>query len=56
MAQAALEAEVDPNCLSFTAGLFSLTEMIDLMLTLEPGKATEQLLKCLTPLPIFQTK
>jgi hypothetical protein len=45
MAQAAMEAELDPDRLSFTQGLFHLTEMIDLALTLEPKGATEPLLK-----------
>ncbi len=44
MAQAALKAELDPDRLSFTEGLFHLTEMIDLTLILEP-EATEPLLK-----------
>jgi len=43
MAQAANEAELDPDRLSFTAGLFYLTEMIDLALILEPEGATEPL-------------
>jgi len=43
MAQAATEAGLDPDRLSFTAGLFHLTEMIDLALTLEPEEATESL-------------
>jgi Transposase DDE domain len=45
MAQAAMEAGVDPDRLSFTEGLFQLTEMIDLALTLEPEEATGPLLK-----------
>jgi uncharacterized damage-inducible protein DinB len=45
MAQAAVEAELDPDRLSFTEGLFELTEMISLALTLEPEEATEPLLK-----------
>ena len=44
LAQAALEAEVDPDRLSFTEGLFELTEMISLALTLEPEEASEPLL------------
>ncbi len=44
LAQAAVEAEVDPDRLSFTEGLFELTEMISLALTLEPEEATEPLL------------
>jgi hypothetical protein len=43
MAQAAMEADLDPDRLSFTDGLFQLTEMIDLTLTLEPEEATEPL-------------
>jgi len=43
MAQAAMEADLDPDRLSFTAGLFQLTEMIDLTLTLAPEEATEPL-------------
>ena len=45
MAQAAIQAHLDPDRLSFTDGLFQLTEMIDLALTLEPAEATEPLLK-----------
>ncbi len=45
MAQAAMEGNLDPDRLSFTEGLFHLTEMIDLALTLEPEEATEPLLK-----------
>ena len=44
LAQAAVEAEVDPDRLRFTEGLFELTEMIDLALTLEPEEATAPLL------------
>ena len=44
LAQAAVEAELDPDRLSFTEGLFELTEMIDLALTLEPEEATAPLL------------
>src|SRR5438105_10208147 len=44
MAQAAIEAHLDPDRLSFTEGLFYLTEMIDLALTLEPEEATAPLL------------
>jgi hypothetical protein len=45
MAQAAVEAEVDPDRLSFTEGLFVLTEMLDLALILEPEEASEPLLR-----------
>jgi hypothetical protein len=44
VAQAALEAELDPDRLSFSEGLFELTEMLDLALTLEPEEATAPLL------------
>lgn len=44
LAQAAIEAEVDPERLSFTEGLFELCEMIELALTLEPEEAIESLL------------
>ena len=44
LAQAALEAEVDPDRLSFTEGLFELTEMLSLALTLEPEEAGGRLL------------
>src|SRR6266550_3374976 len=44
LAQAAVEAELDPDRLSFTEGLFELTEMLDLALTLEPEEATAPLL------------
>ena len=45
LAQAAVERELDPDRLSFTQGLFELTEMISLALTVEPEEATEPLLK-----------
>src|SRR5437660_5681726 len=45
LAQAAVEAELDPDRLSFSEGLFELTEMISLALTLEPEEATEPLLR-----------
>jgi Transposase DDE domain len=45
LAQAAVESELDPDRLSFTEGLFELTEMISLALTVEPEEATEPLLK-----------
>jgi len=45
LAQAATEAQVDPDRLSFTDGLFVLTEMLDLALILEPEEATEPLLR-----------
>jgi hypothetical protein len=40
LAQAAVEAELDPDRLSFSEGLFELTEMMDLAQTLEPEEAT----------------
>ena len=45
LAEAAVEAELDPDRLSFTEGLFELTEMISLALTLEPEEATAPLLE-----------
>jgi len=45
MAQAAIQAHLDPDRLSFSEGLFQLTEMLDLALTLEAEEATEPLLK-----------
>jgi DDE family transposase len=45
MAQAAVEAALDPDRLSFTAGLFVLTETLDLALLLEPEEATEPRLR-----------
>ncbi len=45
MAQAAVEAELDPDRLSFTEGLFVLTETLDLALILEPEQATAPLLR-----------
>jgi len=45
LAEAAVKAAVDPDRLSFTEGLFELTEMISLALTVEPEEATEPLLK-----------
>jgi Transposase DDE domain len=44
LSEAAVEAEMDPDRLSFTEGLFELTEMISLALILEPEEATEPLL------------
>jgi hypothetical protein len=44
LAQAAVEAELDPDRLSFSEGLFELTETLSLALTLEPEEATEPLL------------
>lgn len=48
MAHAALEAGVDPDRLSFTEGLFQVTEMLDLALLLEPEEAIEPLLRRLS--------
>ena len=36
LAEAAVEAELDPDRLSFTDGLFELTEMLSFALTVEP--------------------
>ena len=47
MAQAAMEAHLDPDRLSFTDGLFQVTEMIDLSLTLQPEKTTNRLAQAL---------
>ena len=44
LAQAAVPAALDPDRLSFTEGLFELTEMLSLALTLEPEETTAQLL------------
>src|SRR5713226_9412569 len=44
LAQAAVEAALDPDRLSFSEGLFELTEMLSLALTLEPETATGPLL------------
>ena len=40
-----MQAELDPDRLSFTEGLFELTEMISLALILEPEEATAPLLE-----------
>lgn len=45
LAEAAVEAQLDPDRLSFTEGLFELTEMLSLALILEPAAATEPLLE-----------
>jgi DDE family transposase len=45
LSEAAVEAELDPDRLSFTEGLFDLTEMLSLALTLEPEEATVPLLE-----------
>ena len=39
LAEAAVEAELDPDRLSFSEGLFELTEMLSLALTVEPEEA-----------------
>src|SRR5436190_4845089 len=44
LAQAAVEAELAPDRLSFTEGLFELTEMLSLALTVEPKDAMASLL------------
>jgi len=45
LAEAAVEAELDPDRLSFSEGLFELTEMLSLALTVEPEEAMASLLK-----------
>lgn len=45
MAHAAVEGALDPDRLSFTQGLFVLTETLDLALLFEPAQATEPLLR-----------
>ena len=45
LAEAALEGELDPDRLSFSEGLFELTEMLSFALTVEPAEATTSLLK-----------
>jgi len=45
LSQASVEAELDPDRLSFTEGLFELTEMISLALILEPEEATKPRLR-----------
>jgi hypothetical protein len=44
LAEAAVEADLDPDRLSFSEGLFELTEMLSLALTLESEQAVVQLL------------
>ena len=44
LAEAAVEAELDPDRLSFSEGLFELIEMLSLALTVEPEEAIEPLL------------
>src|SRR5438876_4637775 len=44
LAQTAMEAVLDPDRLSFSEGLFELTEMLSLALTVEPDEAIVQLL------------
>ena len=44
LAEAAVEADLDPDRLSFTEGLFELTEMLSLALTVEPEEAACRLL------------
>jgi hypothetical protein len=44
LAEAAVEAELDPDRLSFTEGLFELTELLSLALTVEPEDAMASLL------------
>jgi hypothetical protein len=45
LAEAAVEADLDPDRLSFSEGLFELTEMLALALTVEPDEAIVPLLK-----------
>src|SRR2546421_6576242 len=45
LAQTAVEAELDPDRLSFSEGLFELTEMLSFALTVEPKEAIMPLLK-----------
>ena len=45
LAEAALEAALDPDRLSFSEGLFELSEMLSLALTLDPAEATTSLLQ-----------
>src|SRR6266566_4903783 len=44
LAEAAVAAELDPDRLSFSEGLFELTEMISLALTLQPEETSAPLL------------
>ena len=44
LAEAAVEAELDPDRLSFSEGLFELTEMLSPALTLESEQAAVRLL------------
>ena len=44
LAEAAVQAELDPDQLSFSEGLFELTEMISFVLTVEPDEAIVPLL------------
>ena len=48
MARAAVEAGLDPDRLSFSEGLFQLTEVMDLALILEPEESIEPLLRHLS--------
>src|SRR5712691_9563161 len=43
LAQAAVEAALDPDRLSFSEGLFELTEMLSFALTVEPEEAALRL-------------
>ena len=47
LAEAAVEAELDPDRLSFSEGLFELTEMLSLALTVESEEAPMRLLRAL---------
>jgi len=48
LARAAVEAGLDPDRLSFSEGLFQLTEVLDLALILEPEQSIEPLLRHLS--------
>ncbi len=48
LARAAMEAGLDPDRLSFSEGLFQLTEVLDLALILEPEQSIEPLLRHLS--------
>jgi hypothetical protein len=45
LAEAAIEEALDPDRLSFSEGLFELTEMLSFALTVEPEEAITPLLK-----------
>jgi hypothetical protein len=45
LAEAAVEEALDPERLSFSEGIFELTEMLSFALTVEPAEATMSLVK-----------